>query len=163
MKEGGEGAGQQIHLKSESSSHRSTLGTLSAMVQGMELLSVLSLFSAFSLVARLIAGSRTWTDIISNSCSSTVVILSSVVPFGDVSLVTVVILLLVGSGLSSAQQGDGRLGSVSGVELVRTSLGQTVNRDPLLASIYFIKVKSARGPSSDDGTLHAGFRLSVIE
>ncbi len=54
-----------------------------------------------SLVAGIVAGSRTWSDV---TCSiGSAAIISSVTPCGDGSSVT------VGSGLGSAQRGDGGL------------------------------------------------------
>ncbi len=63
-------------------------------------------------------------------------------------------------GSGSLPRGDGGLGSGSGVDLARSSSGETVRGDPFLARVHSTKAaKSSRGPSSDDSTLHAVFRL----
>ncbi len=107
------------------------------------------------------AGSHTLTDVISSSGSAA--ILSSVAPCGDGSSVAAGsgAPSAVGSGMRSAQRGDGGLGTGSGVELARFSWEQVGNGYPFLASVPSTKAaKLARGPSSDNGALHAMFKLA---
>ncbi len=128
----------------------------SAAVQGVKLLSALTPSAAFSLKVGVVAGSRTLTDVISSSGSAA--ILSSVALCGDGSLVAAVSgsPSAVGSGMRSAQRGDGGLGTGSGVEPARFSWEQAGNGDPFLARVHSTKVvKSARGPYSDNSALHA--------
>ncbi len=66
---------------------RDILRSPSAVVQGAELLSALTPSAAFSLMAGVVAGSHTLTDIISSSSSPA--ILSSVAPYGDGSSVAI--------------------------------------------------------------------------
>ncbi len=106
---GGKSASTSIASPSKSSSPRSKFSSPSAMVQGAELLSTLSLSMAFSLVAGIVAGSCTWSDVISGSTA----ILSTIALCGDCSSVA------AGSGLSSASWGDGGLCSGSGCALDR--------------------------------------------
>ncbi len=96
-------------------SHRAIHSSPSAAVQGAELLSTLTPSAAFSLVAGVVAGSHTLTDVISSSGSAA--ILSSVAPCGDGSSVVVgsSSLSAVGSGMRSVLWGDGGLGTGSGV------------------------------------------------
>ncbi len=66
---------------------------------------------------------------------------------------------------TKSRQGSSRLGCGSGVDLARLSSGETVRGevrgDPFLARVHSTKaVKSSRGPSSDDSTLLAVFRLA---
>ncbi len=112
---------------------------------------MLSLSAAFSLEAGVVAGSRTWTEVTSSSGSAA--IRGAVAPCGDGSS--------VGSGMRSAQRGDGRLGTGSGVALARSPSELMVNGDPCLTNVHSTKAaKSSRGPSSDDGALHAMFKLA---
>ncbi len=67
-------------------SPRAILSSPSAAVRGAELLSALTPSAAFSLVAGVVAGSHTLTDIISGSGSAA--ILSTVSPYDDSSLVS---------------------------------------------------------------------------
>ncbi len=61
--------------------------------------------------------------------------------------------------MRSAQRGDGGLGTGSGVG--RFSWEQVGNGDSFLASVHSTKAaKFAQGPSSDDGALHAMFKLT---
>ncbi len=82
-------------------------GALSGLDRGTELLSVLSLSTAFSFVAGIVAGSCTWSD--DQRGSGSVVILSSVALLGDgLSVVTGLgsgSPSTLGSGLCSAQRG----------------------------------------------------------
>ncbi len=96
---------------------RAILSSPSAAVQGAELLSALTLSVAFSLVAGVVAGSRTWSD--DPWGSGSVAILSSVALLSDgLSVVTCSgSPLAVSSGSHSAQRGDGGLGTGSGVAL----------------------------------------------
>ncbi len=122
-------------------------------MQGAELLSTLSLSAAFSLVAGSVASSRTLTDVISGSGSAA--ILSTVAPCGDGSSVAAGSgsPSTVGSGMRSVQQGDGGLGTGSGVDLARSSLGETVRGDPsphhvdgeILSRTIFGRQRSAHG------------------
>ncbi len=159
--EGGRRGGRSMRSPSAFHSPRSLNSSLSAKAQGVELLSALSLSAAISFVAGVVAGSRTWSD--GKHSSRSAAIHSSIAPCGDGSSVAVGSgsLSSVGSGMRSAQRWDGGLDSGSGVVLVRSSSEQTVSGDPFLASIHSTKaVKSTRGPSSDYGTLHTGFRLA---
>ncbi len=89
--------------------------------QWVELLSPLSLSTALSLMAGVVAGSCTWSDVISSSGSA--VILSTVAPCSDGLSVEADLgsLSLVGSSFGPAQQGDLGLGSGSGVEPARSN------------------------------------------
>ncbi len=59
--------------------------------------------------------------------------------------------------------GEGGLGTGSGVDLARSSSGQTVRGDPFLARVHSTKAaKSSRGPTSDNSALHAVFRLESL-
>ncbi len=130
-------------------------------MQGAELISMLSLSAAFSHVAGSVAGSRTLIDVIIGSGAAA--ILSTVTPCGDGSSVTAGSdsPSAVGSGMRSAQRGDGGLCTGSGVDLARSFSGQTVRGDPFLTRVHSMKAaKSSRGPSSDDSALHAVFRLA---
>ncbi len=127
------------------------------MVQRAELHSALTLSAAFSHVAGSVAGSRTLTDVISGS------FLRTVAPCADGSSVAAGSgsPSVVGSGMRSAQRGDGGLGTGSGVDLARSSSWETVRGDPFLDRVHSMKAaNSARGPSSDDSALHAAFRLA---
>ncbi len=62
---------------------------------------------------------------------------------------------------ADAPRGDGGLGSGSGVDLARSSSGETVRGDLFLARVHSTKTaNSARGPSLDDSALHAVLRLA---
>ncbi len=78
-------------------------------MQGAELFSTLSLFATFSHVADTVAGSRTLTDVSGSGSAS---ILSTVAPSCDGSSVVAGSgsTSAVGSGMRSAQRGDGGLG-----------------------------------------------------
>ncbi len=120
---------------------------------------MLSLSAAFSLEAGVVAGSRTWTEVTSSSGSAA--IRGAVAPCGDGSSVGSGSPSAVGSGMRSAQRGDGRLGTGSGVALARSPSELMVNGDPCLTNVHSTKAaKSSRGPSSDDGALHAMFKLA---
>ncbi len=100
----------------------SILSSPSAAAQGAELLSELTLSAVFSLVAGVVAGSHTLTDVISGSGS--MAILSTVAPCGDGSSVAAGSgsPSAVGSGMRSTQRGGG--GSV----LLSRSLEQGTRR-----------------------------------
>ncbi len=67
------------------------------------------------------------------------------------------------SSRSGEQWGEGGLGTGSGVDLARSSSGQTVRGDPFLARVHSTKAaKSSRGPTSDNSALHAVFRLESL-
>ncbi len=87
--EGGRRGGRSAYKskRSPSAFHspRSINSSPSAMVQWAELLSALSLSMALSLVAGMVAGSRTWSDV--TRSSGFAAILSSVAPRCDGSLV----------------------------------------------------------------------------
>ncbi len=91
-----------------SSSPSCLIRSPSATMQGAELFSTLSLSATFSHVADTVAGSRTLTDVSGSGSAS---ILSTVAP----STVSSVVAdsgstSAVGSGMRSAQRGDGGLG-----------------------------------------------------
>ncbi len=98
---------------------RSIISSLSATVQGAELLFALSLSTAFSLVTGIVGSSRTWSDY--SWGSGSVPILSSATLLGDGSSVETDSgsPSAVGSGVHSAQRGDGGLGTGSGCVLDR--------------------------------------------
>ncbi len=127
---------------------RAIFSSPSAVVQGAELLSTLSLSAVFSLMAGIVAGSHTLPDIISGSGSAA--ILSTVAPCGDGSSDAAGSgsLSAVGSGMCSAQRGDGGLGTGSGVALARFSWEQAGNGDPFHASVHStkaVKLERRRG------------------
>ncbi len=136
---GGRSAYKYIRYPSAFHSPRSINSSPSAKVQWVELLSAISLAMAFSLMAGVVAGSRTRSDVTRSSGSAA--ILSSVAPRCDGSSVAAGSgsPSSVGSGFCSAQLGDGGLGSGSGVELPRSSTGQMVRGNPFLASIHSTK------------------------
>ncbi len=120
-------------------------------MQGAELLSALSLSAAFLHMAGSVAGSRTLTDVISGSGSAA--ILSTVALCGDGSSVAVGSgsSSAVGSGMRSTQRGDGGLGTGSGVDLARSSSGQTVRGDPFLARVHSTKAAKSEEFGPDKG------------
>ncbi len=102
------------------------------MVQWAELPSTLSLSITLSPVARSVAGSRIWSDVLGSGSGA---ILSTVAPLGDGSSVEAV------SGSCSTQQGDGGLGSGSSRIPDR---GSSLSRHRTIASLQFSLVVSGR-------------------
>ncbi len=127
---------------------------------GAELHSALTPSTAGSLVVGTVASSRTWSDGLGSTSraifrSVAWLCAGSLIAAGNGSPSS------VGSGWCSAPRGDGGLGSGSGVDLARSSSGETVRGDPFLARVHSTKAaKSSRGPSLDDSALHVLFRLA---
>ncbi len=115
---------------------------------------VLTPSAAFSLVAGVVASLQTLTDVISSS--GYVAILSPIAPCSNLSSVVAGSgsPSAVGSGMCSAQRGDGGLGTGFGVALARSPSELTVNGDPcpcslhkgeeVLSRIIFRRQRSAR-------------------
>ncbi len=103
-----------------SSSPRGLISSPSAAVQGAELHS-----TACFLVMGTVAGSRTWSDGLGSTSGAIFrsvarLCAGSLIAEGNGSTSS------VGSGWCSAPRGDGGLGSGSGVDLARSSSGETV-------------------------------------
>ncbi len=153
-------ASQSIRSRSMSSSPRSINSSPSAAVQGAELHSALTLSTACSLVMGTVAGSRTWSDGL-GSTSRMIIRSVARISAGSQTAAGSGSPSSVGLGWCSLLRGDCGLGSGSGVDLARSSSGETVRGDPFLARVHSTKAaKSSRGPSSDDSALLAVFRLA---
>ncbi len=120
---------QSIRSPSKSSSPWCIISSPLATVQGAELHSALTPSTAGSLVVGIVAGSRTWSDVLGSTsgailCSVTRLCAGSRIAAGNGSPSS------VGSGWCSVPQGDGGLGFGSGVDLARSSTAQMVSGDP---------------------------------
>ncbi len=121
---GGRAAYKSLNPPSELHSPRSKISSPSAVVQWVELLSAILLSTACSLVAGIVASSCT-SGVTSNIGYAA--ILSSDAPYGDGLAIAAgsVSPTSVSSGLDTAQQGVGGLGSGSDCALDR---GRTLSR-----------------------------------
>ncbi len=127
---------------------------------GAELHSALTPSTACSLVMGTVAGSRTWSDGLGSTSGT---IIRSVARLSAGSQITAGngSPSSVGSGWCSLPRGDGGLGSGSGVDLARSSSGETVRGDPFLTRVHSTKAaKSSRGPSSDDSVVRVAGGVS---
>ncbi len=147
---------QSIRSPSMSSSPRCIIRSLSAMVQGAELHSMLTPSMAGSLVVGTIAGSHTWSDGLGSISG---VIFRSVAQLCASSLIAVGngSPSSVGLGWCSAPQRVGGLSSESGVDLVRSSTRQMVSGDPLLGRVHSMKAENyAQGQTAALCMRHSG-------